>query len=114
MSLSNPVGRLQTRRPGSQNRLGPVIAIAAALAVMLVSGAVMQPVVPPQGLAPVLAGMLFALAAVVAAIAWLRPSSRRHFDYWDAAGLLTFIGILVAAAVEPGEMVEIVGGRRQP
>jgi hypothetical protein len=54
--------------------------------------------------------LLFTLAAIVALIAWQRPVPHRQFSYWDAAGALTLIGLCVAAAVEPEEMIRIVAG----
>jgi hypothetical protein len=46
----------------------------------------------------------------VAMIAWQRPLPARQFSYWDAAGVLTVIGIVIAAAVEPEQMVRLVAG----
>ena len=56
------------------------------------------------------APLFFIMAAAVALIAWQRPCRRRHFSYWDAAGILTVIGIGMAAAVEPEQMVRLVAG----
>ena len=33
-----------------------------------------------------------------------------RLSYWDVAGVLIFIGICVAAAIEPEQMVRLVAG----
>ena len=38
------------------------------------------------------------------------PRRTANFSYWDAAGVLTFIGIVIAAEVEPEQMVRLVAG----
>jgi hypothetical protein len=59
---------------------------------------------------PGVSTLLFALAAAVALIAWRRPTRGPRLCYWDVAGVLTFIGICVAAAIEPDQMVRLVAG----
>ena len=74
----------------------------------------MQPSIAREALVPAAAMLLFIFAATVALIAWLRPVARRHFTYWDAAGVLTFIGICAAATVEPEQMVQLIAGAERP
>jgi hypothetical protein len=50
------------------------------------------------------------MSAAVALTAWRQPMPARQFSYWDAAGVLTALGICVAAAVEPEQMVRLVAG----
>jgi hypothetical protein len=85
-----------------------MIVLTAAVAATLVVAAVLEPSLPREALVPLAAGMLFFLAAAVAALAWLRPLPRKYFDYWDVAGVLTFIAVCVSAAVEPEQMVRLV------
>jgi hypothetical protein len=63
-----------------------------------------------DALLPGLSFGFFILAAAVALIAWQRPLPARQFSYWDAAGVLTAIGIVITAAVEPEQMVRLVAG----
>ena len=57
---------------------------------------------------PTVSTLLFVLAAAVALIAWRRPTRGPRLSYWDVAGVLIFIGICVAAAIEPDQMVRLV------
>ena len=51
------------------------------------------------------------LRHAVALVAWRRPRRRGpRLTYWDVAGALTLIGICVAAAIEPEQMVRLVAG----
>ena len=59
---------------------------------------------------PTVSTLLFVLAAAVALIAWRRPTREPRLSYLDVAGVLTFIGICVAAAIEPDQMVRLVAG----
>ena len=77
---------------------------------MLTVGAVFHQTMSGDALLPGLSTLFFILAAAVALIAWQRPMPARHFSYWDAAGILTVIGIGMAAAVEPEQMVRLVAG----
>jgi len=108
MTITNPAGSLRT--PEGRATTGPTIALTGALAVALVFAAVFQPSLPREALVPLTATLIFALAAGVALIAWMRPLPRRRFNYWDAAGVLTFVGICAAATIEPEQMMQFVAG----
>jgi hypothetical protein len=107
MTITNPVERLRTR---SQPTSGPHIALAGALAVILAVAAVLDQSLPKEHLLPAVCTMFFAAAAVVAAIAWFRPMLRRPMSYWDIAGGLTFIGICMAALIEPDQLIRFIAG----
>jgi hypothetical protein len=89
---------------------GPAVVLTSALAGVLVWAALFQESLTPHALLSASSLLLFTLAAVVALIAWRRPVPERQFSYWDAAGALTLIGLLVAASVEPEQMIQIVAG----
>jgi hypothetical protein len=108
MTITNPLGRMRTR--SSEPAIGPQLVLAGALAAVLTVGAVFRHAIPDDALLPALSFAFFILAAAVAMIAWQRPVPARQFSYWDAAGVLTAIGIVVAAAVEPEQMVRLVAG----
>src|SRR5262245_50686767 len=112
MTIINPIGGVRT--PPARITTGPTIALTGALAAALAFAAVLQPSLSPEALLPATVTLIFLLAAGVALLAWLRPVPRRQFTYWDAAGVLTFIGICAAAAVEPEQMAQLVAGTERP
>jgi hypothetical protein len=110
MSITNPLGRARFR--DSERSSGPLVVLTGTVAV--VAAALWGQHAPPEALVPAASLLLFVLAAVVALVAWWRPLPLRRFSYWDAAGILTFIGICMGAAVEPDQMVGLVAGTRSP
>ncbi len=66
---------------------------------------------PRAAVLPALATACFAVAAVTALAAKLRPEDPRHgLTLWDVAGAMTFIGICVSALIAPEEIVQLAGG----
>jgi hypothetical protein len=108
MTITNPLGRMRTR--SSEPAVGPQLVLTGALAAVLAVGAVFRHTMSDDALLPGLSFAFFILAAAVAMIAWQRPLPARQFSYRDAAGVLTVIGIVIAAAVEPEQMVRLVAG----
>ena len=108
MTITNPLGRMRTRL--SEPAVGPQLVLTGALAAVLTAGAVFQHTMSNDALLPGLSFAFFIVAATVAMIAWQHPLPARQFSYWDAAGALTVIGIVIAAAVEPEQMVRLVAG----
>jgi hypothetical protein len=106
MTITNPIRGLQTRSAPSTS--GPNIVFVGALTAVVTAAAVLDQSLPRDQLVPMISTMLFALAAGVALIAWLRPIPSRCPSYWDVAGGLTFIGICIAALIEPEQMVRLV------
>jgi hypothetical protein len=88
--------------------------LVGALAAVLTVTAVFRDSISNDALLPGLSTLFLLLAAAVALIAWRRPSPPRRFSYWDAAGVLTFIGICVAALIEPQQMPGLVAGADRP
>ena len=107
MTITNPL-RVPAR--SGDPALGPQLVLIGALAAILTVGAVFHQTMAGDALLPGLSTLFFIMAAAVALIAWQRPVPVRHFSYWDAAGILTVIGIGMAAAVEPEQMVRLVAG----
>src|ERR1051326_3962557 len=102
MTITNPLGRMRTRL--SEPAGGPQLVLAGALAAVLTVAAVFHHTMSNDALLPGLSVAFFILAATVAMLACQRPLPARQFSYWDAAGVLTAIGIVIAAAVEPEQM----------
>jgi len=107
MRVLNPIGHVTAR---GWSASGPVLVLTGTLAVTLIISALLQPSLARDALLPVTVTMMFGFAAGIAALAWFRPLPQRRFTYWDAAGVLTFIGICAAAAVEPEQAVQFVTG----
>lgn len=89
---------------------GPLLILAGALAAVATVSVAMQKQIGTDAFAPALGTLFFLLAALAALIAWRRPRPDQRFTYWDVAGLLTLLGILVCASVEPEQMVRLVAG----
>jgi hypothetical protein len=107
MTITNP---LRVLARSGEPAVGPQLVLIGALAAILTVGAVFHQTMSGDALLPGLSTLFFIMAAVIALIAWQRPMPARHFSYWDAAGILTVIGIGMAAAVEPEQMVRLVAG----
>lgn len=105
MAFANPMEKLAilpSSRASAQ--IGPYVTFAGALALALL-------VLLRFGAEPtVVASLFFGLAAVVAVAAWRKPRKGRRLTYWDVAGALTLIGILIAATIEPEQVVQLVAG----
>jgi hypothetical protein len=108
MTITNPLGKMRARLSGPA--VGPQLVLTGVLAAVLTVGAVFHHTMSNDALLPALCLAFFILAAAVAMIAWQHPLPARQFTYWDAAGVLTVIGIVIAAAVEPEQMVRLVAG----
>ena len=107
MTITNPL-RVCARL--GEPAVGPQLVLIGALAAILTVGAVFHQTMSGDALLPGLSTLFFIMAAVIALIAWQRPMPAQHFSYWDAAGILTVIGIGMAAAVEPEQIVRLVAG----
>jgi len=108
MAITNPIQELRAQPP--QPTVGPQVALTGALAVVLAVATLVHRTLPGDALMPAVSLLFFVIAAVVALFAWRRPSPERQFCYSDVAGVLIFIGIFIAAQVEPEQMVRLVEG----
>ncbi len=99
------------RAPGPT--LAPQLALAVAGLGAVVALALLQPALPAGALLPATATGLFTLAAIAAALAWIEGGNgaARHLTCRDIAGLFTFAGICVAAAIDPDELVRLLASR---
>jgi drug/metabolite transporter (DMT)-like permease len=112
MTIISPPGRLHSHTEGHVP--GPLLALTGAIAAVVVVAAMYGQALTPDALVPVTSMTFFVLAAAIALVAWRRPQPKRQFSYWDAAGILTFIGIAMGATVEPDQMVGLVAGTARP
>ena len=63
--------------------------------------------VPVEALAPAVVTLLFGIAALTAGFALLCRRDRFRIMWFDLAGSLTFIGIVLSVLIEPDQMVRL-------
>ena len=70
--------------------------------------------VPADALAPAIVTLLFVVAAVTAGCALLCRRDRFRIMWFDLAGSLTFIGVVLSVLIEPDQMVRLFTLSDQP
>ena len=89
--------------------LGPPVLFAAALLLAAAALIVAEWRFTSDHTLPVVATLLFALAAIAVLLAFRRDAAApHHLTYWDVAGALAFIGIGAAALIDPEQMLRLV------
>jgi len=91
--------------------IGPPALLAAAVLAAFGTVAMAPATLSNSSVGAAIAILLFLTASAAALVAWWlggRSPRGRGLTYWDVAGALTFIGICVAATVEPNEMVALI------
>ncbi|WP_141688216.1 hypothetical protein [Bradyrhizobium paxllaeri] len=87
---------------------------AGILIVALVATVGIRNVVPTDALAPAIVTLLFAVAALTAGFALLCRRDRYRIMWFDLAGSLTFIGVVLSVLIEPDQMVRLFALTNQP
>ena len=87
---------------------------AGILLVALIATLGIRNVVPADALAPAIVTLLFAVAAVTAGFALLCRRDRFRIMWFDLAGSLTFIGVVLSVLIEPDQMVRLFALSDQP
>ncbi|KRR01595.1 hypothetical protein CQ12_31190 [Bradyrhizobium jicamae] len=87
---------------------------AGILIVAMVAAVGIRTVVPADALAPAIVTLLFAVAALTAGFALLCRRDRFRIMWFDLAGSLTFIGIVLSVLIEPDQMVRLFAFSDQP
>jgi hypothetical protein len=107
MAITHEVGPLSRSR---QESFGPQVMFAGALALAAATWIFAARNFAGDLILPLVATLLFALAAMATLLAWSRAAAAPHRPtYWDVAGALTFIGIGAAALIDPEQMLRLVG-----
>ena len=110
--MSTETGAVELNRAGRFLLSGPHMALQVSLLAALTAAVLLPGVLSPGAVLPAITLGLFLLAGLVAGLAWLRGGGRPYgLTYWDASGLLTVVGICVAAAVEPEQLVRLFAAR---
>jgi len=94
----------------SQDAVGPEIALAGAGLIAIAAFKMLQPMLPAAATLPLIVTIFFVMAATAAFWAWRRgtPARTRQLNYWDVSGLLTFVGICLAAVIEPEALAQLI------
>ena len=102
------------RTDGRENAARVKELIAGILLVALVATLGIRNVVPLDALAPAIVTLLFAVGAATAGLALLCRRDRFRTMWFDLAGSLTFIGVVLSVLIEPDQMVRLCALSDQP
>jgi hypothetical protein len=87
---------------------------AGILLVALVAALGIRNVVPVDALAPAVVTLLFATGAMTAGVALICRRERFRVMWFDLAGSLTFIGVVLSVLIEPDQFVRLFALSDQP
>ena len=87
---------------------------AGILLVALIATVGIRNVMPVDALAPAIVSLFFAVAAMTAGFAMLFRGERFRIMWFDLAGSLTFIGVVISVLIEPDQMVRLFTLSDQP
>jgi hypothetical protein len=88
--------------------------IAGILLMALIATLGIRGVIPVDALAPVIVTLLFAVGAMTAGLALLCRRDRFRTLWFDLAGTLTFIGVILSVVIEPDQMIRLFALSEQP
>jgi hypothetical protein len=88
--------------------------LAGILLAALIAALALRSLVPAEALAPVVVTLLFAVGAVTAGLALLCRRDRIRVMWFDLAGGLTFIGVVLSVLIEPDQLVRLFTLSDQP
>ena len=106
--------RSQTVRTGDRASpaRGKELMAGILLAALLMALAIRN-LVPADALAPVIVTLLFALGAATAGLALLCRASSFRIAWFEIAGSLTFIGVVLSVLIEPDQLIRLSGASDQ-
>jgi hypothetical protein len=87
---------------------------AGILLMALIATLGIRNVVPADALAPAIVTLLFVVAAMTAGFALICRRDRFRIMWFDLAGSLTFIGVVLSVLIEPDQMVRLFTLPDQP
>jgi hypothetical protein len=114
MVMAFPHRSLTDRKPAPAAPGGVKELFAASLLLALAAALALRAFVSLDALAPIVATLLFAVAASIAGGA-LAPRNRKRRAAWlDVAGVLTFIGVGISIVIDADQMVRLITPSDQP
>jgi hypothetical protein len=87
---------------------------AGILLLALLATVGIRNLVPVDALAPAIVTLLFGVAALTAGFALLCRRDRFRIMWFDLAGSLTFIGVVLSVLIEPDQMTRLFAFSDQP
>ena len=87
---------------------------AGILLMSLIATLGIRNMVPADALAPAIVTLLFVVAAMTAGFALICRRDRFRIMWFDLAGSLTFIGVVLSVLIEPDQMVRLFALPDQP
>jgi hypothetical protein len=87
--------------------------MAGILLVTLLATLGIRNLVPADALAPAVVTLLFTVGAATAGLALLCQAGRSRITWFDVAGSLTFIGVVISVLIEPDQLVRLCGVSEQ-
>jgi hypothetical protein len=88
--------------------------LAGILLVALIAALGLRSVVPADALAPAVVTLLFAVGAATAGFAVICRRDRFRTVWFELAGSLTFIGVVLSVLIEPDQLVRLSALSDQP
>ena len=102
------------RTKGQENSARGKELMAGVLLVALIAALGIRNLVPVDALAPAIVTLLFAIGATTAGFALLCRRDRFRTMWYDLAGSLTFIGVVLSVLIEPDQMTRLFALSGQP
>jgi hypothetical protein len=102
------------RTKGRENTAQGTALMAGILLVALIATLGIRHAVPVDALAPAIVTLLFAVGAMTAGLALLCRRDRFRVIWFDLAGSLTFIGVVLSVLIEPDQMMRLFALSDQP
>jgi len=112
MAIANRSQIIRTR--GQENAVRGKELMAGILLVALIAALGIRSVVPADALAPAIVTLLFAVGATTTGFALLCRRDRFRTLWFDLAGSLTFIGVVLSVLIEPDQMTRLFALTDQP
>ena len=102
------------RTKGQENTTRGKELMAGILLVALIATLGIRNLVPVDALTPAIVTLLFAIGATTAGFALLCRRDRFRTMWFDLAGSLTFIGVVLSVLIEPDQFVGLFALSDQP
>ena len=87
--------------------------MASILLAALLLALAIRNVVPADALAPAIVTLLFAVGAATAGLALLCRTGPFRMAWFEIAGSLTFIGVVLSVLIEPDQLIRLCGASDQ-
>jgi len=89
------------------------VLMAGVLLATLIATLGIRRMVPAEALAPVMVTVLFATSAAIAGLALACRSERFRIMWFELAGGLTFVGIVISVLIEPDQLSRLFSAADQ-